>query len=77
VIGIPDPKWGERVHAVIELRADLEHVDLIAFCRESLAGYKCPKSIDTIETVPLTPAGKIDKKPLREEYWPDKETPIG
>lgn len=76
VIAVPDAKWGERVHAVVELKKPTSHDTLGAFCRASLAGYKCPKSYEEIDAMPLTPAGKIDKKPLREKYWAGKKVRI-
>lgn len=66
VIGIPDGHWGQRVHAVIAARPGEapSTSDLITFCRERLAGYKCPRSIEIRGSLPKTGAGKIDKKLL-------------
>ncbi len=72
VIGVPDPRWGERVHAVVHLRADgdVSEVELIAYCRERIADYKCPRTIEVRpEPLPLSPAGKILKTELRRPYW--------
>ncbi|MBG9388023.1 acyl-CoA synthetase [Caenimonas aquaedulcis] len=74
VIGIPDAKWGETVHAVVVLAEgmSLDAQALIAHCRTLIAPYKCPKSVDIrTEPLPKTAAGKITKKPLREPYWRD------
>ena len=71
-IGIPDPKWGEAVHAVVVLAegASLTAEELIAHCRTLIAAYKCPKSVEIrSEPLPKTAAGKITKKPLREPFW--------
>jgi long-chain acyl-CoA synthetase len=73
VIGIPDPEWGESVKAVVELVADAEPTTeladaLIAFCRERLAGFKCPRSVDFRPELPRTEAGKLYKRWLRDEY---------
>lgn len=68
VIGLPDAKWGERVHAVIGLRAKetLALEALVAHCRARIAGYKCPKSMEiTTEPLPLSAVGKIRKDVLR------------
>ncbi len=71
VIGIPHEKWGEAVHAIIVLRpgqsTSLESVQ--AHCRERIAGYKCPRSIEFSEALPLSGVGKVLKYQLRERYW--------
>lgn len=72
VIGIPDEQWGEAVHAVVVLKEGYENVvaeDITSFCREYIAGYKCPRSIEFYEALPLSGAGKILKTILREPYW--------
>lgn len=71
VIGVPDEKWGEAVKAVVVLADGHEagSNDLIAYARERIAGYKCPKSIDFVEEMPRNPSGKILKKELRRKYW--------
>jgi acyl-CoA synthetase (AMP-forming)/AMP-acid ligase II len=71
VIGIPSAEWGESVHAVVVLRPgnSTEKDELIAHCKELIAGYKCPRSIDFVEALPLSGAGKILKTTLREPYW--------
>jgi long-chain acyl-CoA synthetase len=72
VIGLPDERWGERVHAVIVRRPDVEsgelRRDIEACCRDLIAGYKCPKSWDIrLEPLPLTSLGKVNKAKLRDE----------
>lgn len=72
VIPIPDPQWGEAVHACITLRDGRQASpdELIEFCRTRLAGYKVPRSIEIIEgELPKGGTGKILKKQLRERYW--------
>ena len=71
VIGIPDPYWIERVHAVVVTKkgASTTAEELIAFCKEHIAGYKAPKSVEFVDSLPKNPAGKILKRELREKYW--------
>jgi long-chain acyl-CoA synthetase len=69
VIGLPDPLWGERVHAVVVCRPDAEPCgdSILAHCRTVLAGYKLPRSVSFVTALPLSGAGKILKNVLREE----------
>jgi acyl-CoA synthetase (AMP-forming)/AMP-acid ligase II len=69
--GEPDEKWGEAVRATVVLRNPRgpSPEDLIAFCRERLATFKCPRAIDLVTSLPRTASGKIDKKALREPFW--------
>ena len=70
VLGIPDEKWGEAVHAVVVLKEGMRasDEDLRLHCRALIAGYKCPRSIEFRSSLPLSGAGKILKFKLREEY---------
>jgi long-chain acyl-CoA synthetase len=70
IIGIPDPYWVEKVHAVVSLKkgANCTAEELIAFCKKNLAGYKAPKSVEFMESIPKNAAGKIVKRELREKY---------
>jgi len=70
VIGIPDDKWGEAVHAIVVLKSNclVEEGELIAFCKEYIASYKCPRSIEVVEQMPLSGTGKILKTKLRKPY---------
>jgi long-chain acyl-CoA synthetase len=71
VIGVPDEKWGERVHAVIVLKPGMQasEAEIVAKCRELIAGYKIPRSLEFVEQMPKSGAGKILKRNLREKYW--------
>jgi long-chain acyl-CoA synthetase len=72
VIGVPDERWGERVQAIIVPKpgAVLTAEQVIEHCHEHIAGYKCPKSVDFRDTpLPLSGAGKVLKRDLREPYW--------
>jgi fatty-acyl-CoA synthase len=70
VIAIPDAKWGERPKAFVTLRpgTDVTEADLIAFCREHLAHYKCPVAV-SFGDLPKTSTGKVQKFVLREREW--------
>ena len=72
VIGVPDERWGERVHAIIVPKAGivLSADQVMEHCREQIAGYKCPRSVDfRTAPLPLSGAGKVLKRDLREPYW--------
>jgi len=77
-IGIPHDKWGEAVKAVIVLKPgeEMTEAEVIAYSKENLAGYKCPKSVDFVDALPLNPTGKILKRELREKYWEGQEAKI-
>jgi acyl-CoA synthetase (AMP-forming)/AMP-acid ligase II len=82
VIGVPDDRWGEVVKAVVALKPgatpdhDTIEAELVAYCRERLAHFKCPKSIDVVPALPRNPTGKILKRDLRAPYWADRDRPI-
>lgn len=70
VIGVPHVKWGEAIKAIVVLKSGgkVYEQEIIHFCRERIAGFKCPKSVDFVVALPKNPAGKILKKDLRARY---------
>lgn len=70
VVGMPDEKWGERVVGFVVPAAGskVEPAELTAHCRERIAGYKVPKEIHLVESLPLTASGKVQKASLRERF---------
>jgi acyl-CoA synthetase (AMP-forming)/AMP-acid ligase II len=74
VFGVPDEEMGERVHAVVQPAPGVDPSDalaaeLIAYCRDRLAHYKCPRSVDFRDELPRHPTGKLYKRLLKDEYW--------
>jgi len=71
VVGVPDEKWGEAVKAVVVLKPGqrASEQEIIQFCKDRIAHYKAPKSIDFIDALPRTGSGKIHKKGLKDKYW--------
>jgi acyl-CoA synthetase (AMP-forming)/AMP-acid ligase II len=71
VIGVPDEKWGETVKALVVLKpgADATETDLIAHCKERMAGFKCPTSVEFRTELARTATGKLQKFKLRAQYW--------
>jgi fatty-acyl-CoA synthase len=71
VIGVPSEKWGETIKALVVLAdgEDASEVELIAHCKQRLAGFKAPTSVEFREAIPRTATGKIQKFKLREPYW--------
>jgi acyl-CoA synthetase (AMP-forming)/AMP-acid ligase II len=76
VIGIPDEKWGELVTALVVPDGEVTADELIAHCRGSLAGYKCPKRVDFVQELARTATGKLQKFKLREPYWQGYERQV-
>jgi fatty-acyl-CoA synthase len=78
VIGVPDIRWGETPKAFIILKpgAQMTADEIIAFCRERLAHFKCPKFVEFVESLPKTSTGKIQKFVLREKEWAGYEKRI-
>lgn len=80
VIGVPDDKWGERVHAVVRLAEGVEASadDIIAHCHGLIGGFKCPKTVEFRgEPMPLSGAGKVLKRELRAPYWEGRDRAVG
>jgi len=81
VFGVPNEEMGEEVKGVVQpidwstAGPELEQ-ELIAFCRENLAHYKCPVSIDFMEELPRQPTGKLYKRLIRDRYWGDRTSRI-
>jgi len=78
VIGVPDAHWGESAKAVVSLRpgASASQEELIAYCAERIADYKKPRSVDFMDELPRSPAGKLLKRSIREAYWKDQDRKI-
>ena len=81
VIGVPNDDLGEEVKAVVQLvdpaaaGPDLEQ-ELIAYCRDRLTHFKCPRTVDFVSELPRSATGKLYKRLLRDEYWKGHQTPI-
>ena len=75
VIGTPDETWGESVKAIVVLKPGetLTEQEVIDYCRERVAGYKKPRSVDFVDDLPRNPSGKILKRLIRKQYWEDKD----
>lgn len=71
VVGVPDEKWGEAVKALVEVRANqrVSEAELIALCKERLAGMKTPKSLEFWDALPRSAVGKVLKREIRRRYW--------
>ncbi len=78
VVGIPDKKWGEAVKGIVVLKSGQRATaqEIIQFCKDRIARYKAPKSIDFIDALPRTGSGKIHKKGLRDSYWKGYEKKV-
>jgi fatty-acyl-CoA synthase len=79
VFGVPDPQWGEAVKAAVSLRPDaaVTDVEIMEFVRARMGSVNTPKSVDIHPELPLTTAGKIDKKQLRQPYWEGQLRSVG
>lgn len=79
--GVPNEEFGEEVKAAVQLvpgqdAGDELEGEIKRFCREKLAGYKVPRTIDFVDDFPRTPTGKLKKRLLRDPYWEDQERAI-
>jgi acyl-CoA synthetase (AMP-forming)/AMP-acid ligase II len=79
VVGVPDDTWGEAVKAVVVLRPGLlaTEADLVRHCRELLADFKKPRSVDFVAELPRNPNGKISRKAVREPFWAGMDRRVG
>jgi len=79
VFGIPSEQWGEQVHATVVLApgTSLLEEDVIAYAREHLAAYKCPRSVTFAAELPRTGSGKLLKRELRAPYWAGQAKQVG
>lgn len=68
VVGVPDDDWGEAIHAFVVTKEKVEEYELLGFCRNELAKYKIPKGLTSVDALPTTPYGKVDKKALRRGW---------
>ncbi|HEV7977437.1 long-chain-fatty-acid--CoA ligase [Amycolatopsis sp.] len=78
VIGVPDDEWGECVHAVVVLAvgAEVSAEELRAHCAEHIARYKAPRSVEFVDALPMSGAGKILKRELRARHWADTDRAV-
>jgi acyl-CoA synthetase (AMP-forming)/AMP-acid ligase II len=78
VIGVPDARWGEAVKAIVVWKegASPDPAEIIAWARERIAGYKLPKSVDFVETIPRNPSGKVLRRELRKPYWEGRDRQV-
>jgi acyl-CoA synthetase (AMP-forming)/AMP-acid ligase II len=78
VIGVPDEKWGETIKALVVLRpgTSASEAELIAHCRERLAHFKAPTSVEHRDALDRTATGKLQKYRLRQPYWEGRDRAV-
>ncbi|MEW6667103.1 MAG: long-chain-fatty-acid--CoA ligase [Thermodesulfobacteriota bacterium] len=78
VVGVPDDHWGESVKALLVLRdgAKATEEEVVSFCKENLASYKKPRSVEFRKELPKSPTGKILKRFIRDEYWKGRDRKV-
>jgi acyl-CoA synthetase (AMP-forming)/AMP-acid ligase II len=78
VIGVPDEQWGESVKAFVvpRFQAQLTGESIIDLCREQLASYKKPRTVEIVPDLPRTATGKVDKVALRSQFWPENSRQV-
>jgi long-chain acyl-CoA synthetase len=76
---VPDDTWGESVKAVVVIKpgGKVTEEEIIGLCKENLAGYKKPKSVDFVASIPKTAIGKILRREVKAKYWTGKDKKIG
>lgn len=79
VVGVPHAEWGEAVHAEITLRAGatVPASELIAHAKASLGGYKTPKTLVFVKSLPMSVVGKVLRRQVREKYWQGQDRKVG
>jgi fatty-acyl-CoA synthase len=79
VIGVPSEKWGETIKALVVVAegAEVTEADVIAHCKQRLAGYKAPTSVEFRDSIPRTATGKVQKFKLRAPYWEGRDRQVG
>ncbi len=79
VFGVPDEKWGEAVHAVVEFKPErrASEEEIIALCKQIIGGVKAPKAVEFITSLPRSAAGKVLKRELRDKYWQGQARRVG
>jgi len=80
-VGVPNTEWGEEVKAVIALYPGYQPTpelakELLDFIRPSLAGYKMPRSVDFVDDIPRSEAGKVQRRQVRAPYWAGRDKQI-
>jgi len=78
VVSFPDPKWGESVKAVVVLNPGMSasEQDIISHCKNILAHFKAPKSVDFVDALPKSPVGKTLRRVIKDKYWQGKDRKI-
>jgi long-chain acyl-CoA synthetase len=77
VFGVPDPRWGEAVYAVVVCQTDVTPDELIAHCRTQIAGFKVPRHVELrTDQLPKSAAGKILKRDMRDPHWAGQQTQV-
>ena len=78
VIGVPHDRWGETAKAIVVTHsgADITELEIIEYCQDRLAKFKCPTSVEWSDTLPRNPTGKILRRELRAQYWEGRDRQV-